>query len=183
MKFLISVLIVVLLLNGCSSSGEAAKNAYDKSPSKELKADNLQITIPSGWRKIEDNNDQLFQIWLINDKNNASIGFRSIYLNDLADLPLKEKLNAIEHTLLSKRKSFSDDIELLSRTEYKVNNLNLIELRFLLNEKIQNLLIITNGVRFYECLAYFKNDYSPSTEDIENLLDKQKSIVNDLIVY
>ncbi len=183
MKFTKIITILTLFIVGCSSSTNSVKNKDTVSPSKEIKINNLRITIPAGWREIEDNSDQLFQIWLVNDENNASIVFRNIHLNELSDQTIEEKLNVIAQLILNKRKSFSDNFELLSRSAGKINNLDIFKLRYLLEDKIQNILIVTNGKEFYECLAYFKNDYQPTTKEIENLLDRQEKLMEKLIIY
>jgi len=181
MKLVIVSVLLTLFLLGCSASTETSKTKQvNISPSKNLLSNNLQITIPPGWRVIKDNSDQLFEVWLINDQNSAAISFIPLYLSNIELDTMKDKLNIIAEISLNKRQAASAEFELINKDSLEVNNLRIVELKYLLEKNIQNLLIFTDGSQYYECLAYFNNDYKPNDFEIENLLGTQQEIVTEL---
>lgn len=183
MKINTLIALFLSLLIGCSSSPETTNKNESVSPSKTVKTNKLDITIPMGWRQIEDNTDKIFELWLINDLNNASIAFTPIHLNNFYSESLEEKVNIISDISIKKRESAFDDFELLTKKNFSINKLFIEEVRYLINDKIQNLLIVSNGKHFYECIAYFKKDYDPNSSEIENLIETQKQTINSLVIH
>jgi hypothetical protein len=179
---IISILISLFIISGCSSSTEIAKN-YNKSKHKAITthtaSSNLGITIPSGWREIKDNHEQLFDIWLVNDQNNAVICFIPIYLSDdLKNKPFEENLKIIEQIVIINKQSNGEDFQIVQEKK-EVTNYQIKSIKFKFEDDIKNSIIFGSENKFYECLAYFKNNYNPSPIEIERLIKIQEKIVKD----
>ena len=106
--FFISLLVLIFF--GCSSSTETTKTdetdqISDSSP-KIITSDNINIIIPPGWKEIEDNNEQVFEIWLINKFENAVIAFIPINLShNLESSSEQSEFDIIEQILITKKKT------------------------------------------------------------------------------
>jgi hypothetical protein len=179
---IISILISLFLISGCSSSIEIAKSnnkSNHKSITTHTASSNLGITIPSGWREIKDNHEQLFDIWLVNDQNNAVICFIPIYLSDeLIKKPFEEKLNIIEQIVINNKKSSGEDFQFVQEKN-EVTKYQMKSIKFEFEDDIKNSILFGSKNNFYECLAYFKNDYNPTHTEIERLIKIQEKIVGN----
>lgn len=115
-KFFLYFLLIIFI-NGCSSSSESTseKNYPElKSTPTHIFSSNLEITIPNGWREIKDNHNQLFDIWLVNNQNNAVICFIPIYLSDdLVEKSYDEKLDIIKQIVKNKKQSNVENFEII----------------------------------------------------------------------
>jgi hypothetical protein len=178
--FLISFLVLIFI--GCSSSTESTKTdetsfIADSSP-KIITSDNINIIIPPGWKEIEDNNEQIFEIWLINKFENAVIAFIPISLShNLESSSEQSELDIIEQILITKKKNSGVDFELIEErvigSDYENKSI-----MYLLDDKYQNSILFGNGIKYYECIAYFHDEYLPSDEEVKDLFATQQEIVS-----
>lgn len=176
---------MIAVIVSCSSTQESVK--FEKHPTikripSHTSSRHLDVKIPIGWREIKDNREQLFDIWLVNDENNATISFIPINLADnLLQNTEEEKLAIIEKIVINKKKSIIDDFEIVEQKEMNFNQISK-SIKFLMNGDIQNSIIYGNGKNYYECLAYFSEKHSPEEEEIEYLIEIQKQIVSKSII-
>jgi len=170
----------MLIISACSSSTESTSENKLSSPVETYyTSNNLKIVIPHGWKEIKDNHEQLFDIWLVNDNNNAVIGFIPITIDEsVKSNSIDEQLDIIEIIIRNKRKSTSSKFEIIEENKI-VSDYYIRSLKFNIDETMQNSLLFGNGENFYESLAYFKIDYKPTLPEINNLIEVQKQIVMD----
>lgn len=184
MKFsqLIAALYLILIISACSSSKGTVKNdnlSISKIINSNTSSSNLIISIPSKWREIKDNYNQLFDVWLVNKKNNAVIAFIPInFSENLLELSNPEKMEIIEQIIINKKKSSLDDFEIVDQqkelTKYEKSTL-----KYRCDGNIHNSVIFGKGNNYYECVAYFKNDYTPSSVEIYGLIKTQNLIIDN----
>lgn len=172
------VLIFAFLLFSCSTKSIVSeKDSYIPTPSKKLIKQNIKITIPEGWKEISDNADPLFEIWLINDFNIASIVFIPITLSENNISSDGDDLEIISDLLLNKQKSNILNFDLVKKETYSVRKLKVAEVKYFAETIIHNMLIFTDGNSYYESLAYFSENYTPSSSEIQKLFETQKKIL------
>lgn len=178
-KYLIHLLLIVIIA-GCSSSAESTNTKKVTPPSTAFYSSNkLNFELPKGWREIKDNHEQLFDIWLVNDSNNAVIGFIPIHLNENINLnSIDEKLDLIEKIIREKRISETSEFEIIEEKRI-VSNYPIRMLKFKIENITQNSLLFGNDTNFYECLAYFKKGYEPTWIEFEDLLNVQMKTVSE----
>lgn len=179
----ISVFFIIVI--SCSSTTETTKADEsdinsDSSP-KLITSDNINIQIPPDWKEIEDNNEPFFEIWLINKNENAVIAFIPINLShDLNTSDERSEFDIIEQIILTKKQNSGLDFELIEEKLIEAQYENK-SIRYLLDDKYQNSILFGNGTKYYECLAYFHQEYLPTEEEIEELFITQQEIVNNVI--
>lgn len=182
---LLLITLVASLFISCSSSTETSKkgetNAIDDSSPKLITSDNINIKIPPNWREIADNNEPIFEIWLINKFENAVISFIPINLtHNLVSSDEQSELEIIKQIILTKKQNSGFDFELIEEkvieSEYENKSI-----KYLVDDKYHNSILFGNGTKYYECLAYFHEDYLPSEEEIEKLFTTQQEIVRKVI--
>ena len=180
----IAFLLISLFFFGCSSTSEITKN-NDKletidTSDKSITTNKIELTVPYNWTEIKDNNNSIFEIWLINNEANAVISFIPINLNKELNLgDVSAKLNIIEELLISKKKSSGEDFSIIEQESFS-SRYQMKTLKYLIDDQLQNSILF--GEIFYECLSYFSKDYNPSEEEIDNLFEKQRQIVDELII-
>jgi len=184
MKSIILVLLGVSILivnSACSSTKDATTNStLQISSSSETTSSNLQITIPKGWTEIKDNFEQLFDIWLVNDSKNAAIVFVPIYISENVDIADEQKkIELIKDIVINKRKNEVNTFEIIDEN-FEGGMYNMHSSKLNVDDKIQNSVIFGKGKYFFECLAYFDNGYSPSTDELNKLAETQFEILKDL---
>jgi hypothetical protein len=170
------LLIFSIIIYACSSSVEttANKKVY---PESSIKTNNLIVNIPDGWREISDNDEKLFEIWLVNKENTAVICFIPITVNNQIEVKTEtEKLDILEKILTTKRTVNADKFEVIESTELDSDYLNR-QIKFSINNKIQNSILFGKDKYFYECLAYFDNTYFPSSNQLNTLFETQRVVV------
>jgi hypothetical protein len=174
-----------MLFIGCSSSTETTKtdetDLNTDSPPKLITSDNIKIIIPPDWKEIEDNNEQIFEIWLINKNENAVIAFIPINLSHKPESSeVQSDFNIIEQILITKKQNSGYDFELIEEKVISSEYQNKSFL-YLLDDRNQNSILFGNGSKYYECLAYFHEEYLPTEEEIEELFNTQQEIVSNAI--
>lgn len=182
----ITILILLLLFFGCSSTSEIPKNEDNlqtiDTSDKNITSSKIELTIPYNWSEIKDNNNTTFEIWLVNNEENAVISFIPINLNkDLNLGDISSTLNIIEELLISKKKSSGKDFSIVEQESFSLRY-PIKSLRYLIDDQLQNSIIFGENETFYECLAYFSKEYNPSDEEINDLFEKQIEIVNELVI-
>lgn len=187
MKIFLSNLLIkplILLLSGilivaCASSTQT--KSENQSPGFERKVENtsnLEITIPAGWRKIQDNKEKLFELWLVNSDKNASISFIPIHIDSsLNGMSLAEKLNFAVDMTLKERQAGNEGFELIAKSE--MTDMQGFRLLYKIGNQQQSSIIFGNENRLYECLAYFSEYVNFSEEEINNLFETQEYIVSN----
>ena len=174
------IILSLFLISGCSSSSESTNNSTypnSKSTTTLAASSNLAITIPEGWREIKDNHNQLFDIWLVNNQNNAVICFIPIYLSDdLTKKTFEEKFKMIKQIVINNKKSITKDFQIVE-DKNEVANYQMISIKVEIEDVIQNSILFGSENNFYECLAYYKNGFNPNSSEIELLIDIQEKIV------
>ncbi|MCB0731122.1 MAG: hypothetical protein KDC88_08820 [Ignavibacteriae bacterium] len=177
-KIEIFLLLFILIFSfGCSSSSETTQNNTQTSEISYITTNNLKVTIPSGWKEIKDNYEQIYELWLVNDNSNASISFIPIILNsELMEKSETEKIELIKKIITTKRQNTADEFELLSEQNMD-SKYYMKSLQFIINNSIQNSIIFGDGKKYYECLAYFNKNYQPSDSEIEELFSIQNTVV------
>ncbi|MDX1699791.1 MAG: hypothetical protein R3250_04185, partial [Melioribacteraceae bacterium] len=169
---------VVFILFGCGSSTKQAENVEIVDYRTGIASSpNLSITVPSGWREIDDNKNKIFEIWLVNKENNASIGFIPIHLDKrFGDKSDVDKHKLVVDLLLNKKKSTASDFKVLLNEENS-SNYNFTTIKYLTDNKLQNSIIFGTGDLFYESLAYSDNNSDLSESEIEEIFKVQNDIV------
>ena len=103
-----------IILAACSS--QTTKNSSIEKQYENIAASsNLQIKIPHGWKEIKDNNEQLFDIWLVDDQYNSSIVFIRIYLSEKLNFTRDEdKLDTVADIIMAKKRSTTESFKIVS---------------------------------------------------------------------
>jgi len=180
MNLNISLFSIILIFTqlSCSSSAEKTQfdiNSYKGTSSKFISSPNLEITIPDNWREIKDNQNQIFEIWLINDANNATICFLPITIDQ--EIPNSgDNLKLIEKILINKKKNSFPDFKIINISDELIKHSAKIII-YESNEGIQNSIIFGNGRNYYECLAYFKKNYVTEDSEADYIFEIQKRII------
>jgi hypothetical protein len=180
MKFykLLCISALPFIFSHCSSSEETTKisSSTHESPAKSVSTSALEIIAPSGWREIEDNSNKLFDIWLVNDLDNSVISFSTINLNGIIQQSThEEKMELIEKIIIGKKK-YSTNVEIIDQDTRFLND-NAKQIRLMLNDNFQNVIIFGDGKNYFESLAYFKENYNPSNQEIDDLVMNQYNII------
>lgn len=182
----IAVLLLLLFIVGCSSTSEISKNE-DKSQTidtsdKNITSGKIELTVPYNWSEIKDNSNSIFEIWLINNEANAVISFIPINLNKELNLGnIETKLNIIEDLLISKKKNSGEDFRIVKQESFS-SRYQMKEIKYMIDDNLQNSILFGENETFYECLSYFSKEYNPSDEETEKLFETQRQIVNELII-
>jgi len=176
---IVSIIFLSLLVVNCSSTTEISNertNSVYKESSKNVS--NLIIDIPDGWREINDNHDRLFEIWLVNLENNASICFIPININFLADtISLENKIEIAGEILIKDKKSKNEDFEIISES-YLNKNRSYKSIYYKIGESFQRSIIFGSNNKVYECLAYGKSGKVYS--EVDPIFETQLEIVKYL---
>lgn len=174
-----TLFITALILVNCSSSVDSSiSNNGASTKIITLNNYNLTFNIPFGWNKVEDNYKKIFEVWLVSENNKSAIGLIPIHISNKELLGSeKDKLSIIESIVLNKKKT-NADVELISN-EMKNFNRDAIELRMSVDNDFQNSIIFGENDYYFECLAYFLEEYEPTDEEIELLLKDQAQFVTD----
>jgi len=182
-KLILSIIFVYIHF-GCSSTRETTKsdNQVLTNTPKLTSSINLEITIPTGWREIEDNHNQIFEIWLVNGNNNATICFIPIHIDPrLGEKSYEGNFNLVEQIIINEKKSSGYNFEILDRKVEGNNHLRR-SIKYKIDGTLQNSIIFGNGDVYYECLAYFNNNYKASNFEIEQIFEIQENIVQGSII-
>lgn len=174
----VAFLLSISLLGGCSSSKQHSdhiKQIDYRSP--VAISPNLSITVPEGWREIDDNKNKIFDIWLLNKENNASIGFIPIHLDNRFNLKDdRDKHKLVVDFMLSKKRSASADFEVINiEDQYSENEHT--SLTYMNEDKLQKSIIFGRGNIFYECIAFSDLNVELSEEEIEEMFRIQREVV------
>ncbi|PID62544.1 MAG: hypothetical protein CR986_01295 [Ignavibacteriae bacterium] len=186
MRIHLSLLVIFsLYFISCSSGEQSVKSSQKVNEPKtnisKLKS-KIDVQIPEGWYKIDDNYEKLFEFWLVNKEKTASIVFIPINFDSVKTLKNNtEILDFLTKLSLSGKKFTADNFEIISRTN---NSLfpSYNEVKFILNNSLQNLIVFSKDKSYFECLAYFNEDYEPTNEEFERLITTQKKVLSKLKV-
>lgn len=180
-KYVFTLLISAALSFSCSSSKKTVSPSnLPTSISKTTASKNLEITIPKGWMEIKDNHEQLFDIWLINDAKTASICFIPIKVSEnFSGIVNQPNIELVKDIVINNKKKSNIDFEIIE--ENKLNSeYDMIGSKIKINDNLQNSVILEKDMHFFECLAYFKNVYSPTADEIDSLFETQLEILKNL---
>lgn len=181
-RFSILILLFILsFFSACSSSSENVKS-FSKTITKpsRISSNLISIDIPEGWRNIDDNYKKIFDIWLVNDEASAAIGFIPINTDStFLVLSPKDKLEFIEKIVITKNKINSEEFKLIN-TKKNLEDRIKIEDRISLNGKTQNLIIFNKEEKYFESIAYFTKNYTPTDDEQSQLFKLQRKIISNL---
>jgi len=181
LKTLIFFAILLFTLVGCSSS-QSTTEKRDVSLStlyhKTEKA-NLFYKLPKGWTEIKDNYEQLFELWLVGPKNNSTITFVPIqFENDLNEMNSSNQLQKLLNVKTNiKKASLKNFIVVEKLKEFENNNIKFGSMEYLDNSNAKRSVIFGKGNSYFECIAYFENDYKPTKIELKNLFDIQQLVL------
>lgn len=178
---------ILLIFSACSSSKDTTKEEGDKFPSEETAIspiNKLEVNIPLGWKLISDNNDQLFDIWLLNVDKNSSITFIPLSLSKNFELnSSEENLNLLFELIKNQKKISNNNLVLLEENElYKAGNALCLSFQYSIDDNLFNSIIFYLDNKYYECLAYFDSNYEPSYSEFESLIETQNFIILNSII-
>ncbi len=166
-----------LFILGCSSTSNLDKT--NRLYKQITASGNLQIKIPNNWIEIKDNHNQLFDIWLVNKKNDASIVFIPIYISEEIVFNNElDKLDTIKEIVLAKKKATSTNFAILEKTNLN-NNFISQSIRYLIEGKEYNSIIFGKNNVFYESQAYIKSGNQPSSLSLNDLIEVQEHILKN----
>ncbi len=164
----------------CSSTKKVIKNNnitlskyyYDSETS------DLLIKIPSGWERIVDNSQKLFDFWIVSPDKNSSIIFIPLYA-DSTLLKNKKTIDFLFETNKKIKKNSINNFQFITGINtHKLNNLIFKGFVYKDNGKEKRSIIFSNGEKYYESLAYFNKSYSPTIEEIKNLFKIQDLVLS-----
>lgn len=89
MRYSLQILFFLFLVYLVSSCGPALDSYYDSdyplsSHRVFSRTNNLSFKIPLGWTAVEDNEKNIFDIWLINDDYSASLSLVPLHMDEEA---------------------------------------------------------------------------------------------------
>jgi len=175
-----SIVITLIYLAGCSSSESISKKeSHSIEPGKLTLTQNLTVTIPNNWQKIDDNNEQLFELWLVNETNDASISFIPIHIDELLIEKNKTSLfDFLEKTIIQSKENSTDSFEILSKGDlnyrYPARYFN-IEI----NGTKQHIVIFGRDGKYYQSIAYFRKDKHTTDAEYSNLVQLHEMLISD----
>lgn len=174
--------VFLVLINSCSTTKRTieskkimlSKNYYKSEDS------HLLIKVPSGWNKIRDNSEKLFDFWLVSPNKNSTIVFVPIALDDKNNLPNNRiTLEFLSKTTLQLKQSSKKKFLLLNNIQtYKSNNLWLNGFRYKLDNNERKSILFGRDNKFYECIAYFNKSYSPNKNELNHLFEIQSLVLS-----
>ncbi len=183
----LSYLLILLLLTTFQSCSISTKTIEEKdiTVSKifhKSKTTNLFYKLPNGWREIEDNDNQLFELWLINKNNNSTITFLPIHLDSaFTKNSVKENLRLLNITQKKIKQSTLKDFKILTKfDEFSNNEINFISMKYLDDGKLKQSVIFGKNNSFYECSAYYKDSLAPTDIEINKLFEIQEMVLFSL---
>ena len=182
-KFCVLVIVFLFLINmfGCSS----AKNTIKKNDNVTLtknyynsESSHLLIKIPSGWNKIKDNSEKLFDFWIVSPQKKSSIVFIPITIENKLNNK-EDVINFLNESNKKIKRSSKDNFVLLEEIKLqKVNNLFVKGFIYKEGANIKRTIVLGNGKRFYESLAYFNKNYNPTNDEVKNLFKLQNLVLS-----
>ena len=184
LKILIFLALVLSISTSCSSSKSTAEEK-DVSLStlyhKTEKA-NLYYKLPSGWSEIKDNYEQLFDLWLVGGKGKSTITFIPIqFENDLIEDNTFEQLRILLNVETNIKKTSLQNYAILEKPkEFGNNNIKFISMKYLDDGDTKRSVIFGKSNSFYECIAYFENDYAPTEVELNSLFDIQQRVLHSV---
>lgn len=180
------IIILAIIFSGCSSSTETVKVTEttvvsDNSP-KLISSHDIKIKIPPEWKEISDNHEQLFEIWLINKFENAVISFIPINLINHSSESSSDlsEFETIVQIILTKKMNSGLDFEMINEKTIPSEFENK-SIKYLLDDQYQNTILFGSGSKYYECLAYFHEDYLPTENEIEELFATQQEVIKNVV--
>ena len=182
-SFKLSVLLFLtfFMLSCGSSTNLTSEKAYVENEMIIKRSSNLIINIPSGWRQIDDNKERLFEIWLVNSENSASICFIPITIDPIFDtISLEEKINLTSEIILNDKKSSNENFRLISESSENEDPPRK-SIYYKIGDSIQKSIIFGNNHLIYECLAY-GNGADSSIIGMDNIFQLQNNLVKTAVI-
>ncbi len=173
-KLLLSVLLLLsMVLVGCSSTRYSESN--DEFLSDNFVAGNSGLTIrmPHGWFQAFDNEKNTLDLWIVSGDYSASLKFKTIHFdsdkNDLHDaVEISKSVNKI---INRNNRKIKDEI--------KNNNGNFVYRVFEDGSTLARVVIFTWKDKYYECTANFKQGLPESEK--ENIFRLQDEILENFL--
>lgn len=184
LQILIFLALVLFISTSCSSS-KSTTEEKDISLStlyhKTEKA-NLYYKLPSGWSEIKDNYEQLFELWLVGAKGKSTIIFIPIqFENDLIEDNTFEQLRVLLNIETNIKKASLQNHAILDKPqEFENNDIKFISMKYIDDGDTKRSVIFGKSNSFYECIAYFENDYEPTEDELNSLFDVQQRVLHSV---
>jgi len=184
MKNIIFSLILISLLASCSSSVETTKLDIPSELSNKIvisQSGKISIHIPVNWRNILDNNETVFDIWLVSSENNAMIGFIPLTIDQ--DLDNDDAVNLLTKFSLESKKVQSTEFEFENETPIKeIGDFSSKGLKYKFGDKKYSSIIFGKDDIYYECLAYFGTDYNATEDEFDKLVNLQGLVIYSAVL-
>ncbi len=182
-KVFFSAILSVLILSACSSSDEFVKNEIEIDLSETIinsDSDKLSVKSPNNWSSVNDNIEQLFDIWLVSPNNKAVIGFIPLSIDKNSKIDSDEGAIKLLSTISLESKK-SNNADFLNETENQIKETDkylFTQLFYEIDDKKINSIIFGKNSTYYECLAYFSKSYEPTDDEYEALLKLQSIVIS-----
>ncbi len=183
----LSYLFILFLLTTFQSCSTSTKTIAEKDVSvstlfHKSSTSNLFYKLPNGWREIEDNDKQIFELWLISKNNNSTITFLPLHLDSsITKNDIQENLRLLYITQKKIKQSTLKSFEIVDKfEEFSNNEITFITMKYLDDGMLKQSVIFGRNKSFYECSAYFKDSFAPTDIEIGKLFEIQKIVLLSL---
>jgi hypothetical protein len=182
-RFITTITGIILLVSlvGCSSSKKTIKKNITLSGNYyESVNSDLLIKIPSGWNEIKDNSEKLFDFWLVSPDRNSAIVFVPVYFNS-KDKLLNDRitLEFLSETTKKLKQNTNQNFYILNDIPtYKINSFWFNGFMYKIDSNERKSVLFGSNNKFYECIAYFNEEYNPTKNELENLFKVQKLVLS-----
>ncbi|MBK7104531.1 MAG: hypothetical protein IPH62_04545 [Ignavibacteriae bacterium] len=173
-------IILIIIISACSSSDEITKIEIPDELDENIavsQSKNLLVNIPIQWKNISDNSETIFDIWLVSPENNAVIGFIPLTINE--EIDEEDKIELLSKFNLENIKTNGADFD--SENNYtliEIDDFLTSQISYKIDEKSYNSVIFGKDNVYYKSLAYFGNDYKPTENEIEELIELQELVIS-----
>ena len=185
-RFLVFIILFnfLLIYIGCTSSTELTKrktheiilsNKYYNSENSDL-----LIKIPANWTEVKDNTNRLIDFWLVSPKKNSAIIFVPITFDkENKSTSIKENLQFLLKTEYQLKQNTINSFVLLNKIQtFHLNNLWFSGFRYKVNGNEKRLILFGNGNKYFECIAYYDNNYKPTKDELKYLFNTQNLVLS-----
>ncbi|MBK8944911.1 MAG: hypothetical protein IPM32_06500 [Ignavibacteriae bacterium] len=177
-KYLFTILIIII--SSCSSSDEITKVEIPDELDENIavsQSKNISVNIPVQWKNISDNSETVFDIWLVSPENNAAIGFIPQTINE--DIDEEDKIKLLSKFNLESLKTKNAEINSNETfTLIEIDDFLANPLFYKIDGKSYNSIIFGKDKIYYKSLAYFGNNFNPTEDEIEELIELHELVIS-----
>ena len=181
--FIVSISFLFIYVS-CSSSTESTKRKTTKillsNKYYESEISDLLVKVPTNWTEVKDNTNHIIDFWLVSPQKNSAIIFIPITLDkENKSTSIEKNLDFLLKTEYQLKQNAINNFSLLNKIQtFQLNKLWFNGFRYKVNGNEKRLILFGNENKYFECIAYFDNNYKSTEEELKYLFNIQKLVLS-----